>query len=147
DRYIICIVKTRKDATLRMLTMQFAVAAGVPPAKLRNAADTAASTALLGRSCHEFLKACIAAQRIEHRIEPEEGGSIRNAHAQPLRTVSRVVSVKQRWRGRALPCALPLGRGSRSKKPPCKASFSTDNTAMARSDRPNASALSPRHIL
>ena len=31
-------------------------------------------------------------------------------------TVSRVVSVKRRWRGRALPSAPPPGQGSRSER-------------------------------
>ena len=40
------------------------------------------------------------------------------ARLKPMRqrTVSRVVSVKRRWRGRALPCAPPLGRESRSER-------------------------------
>ena len=84
----------------------------------------------------QFLEARIIPERIEHRIEPEQRRSERHA-LKPvrLRTVSKAVSVKRRWRGRVLPSALPPGRGSRSERDRLRASFSIGITAMARSDK------------
>ena len=61
----------------------------------------------------EFLETRIVPQRIEHRIEPEQRGSQRLRKAVRPRTVSRVVCVKLRWRGRARQRLPPPGQGSR----------------------------------
>ena len=56
--------------------------AGVPPAKFKNAADTAASTGLFGRCPCEFLEARIIPKRIKHWIEPEQCRSERHVSSQ-----------------------------------------------------------------
>ena len=96
----------------------------------------------------EFLEARIIPKRIEHRIEPEQRGSERHVCSQcALRTVSRVVSVKRRWRGRVLPSAPLPGRGSRSDRDhPPRLSRSGSRPWPARPEL-NAAALSPRPIL
>ena len=95
----------------------------------------------------EFLEARIIPERIEHRIEPEQRGSKRHASASEPSLVSRAVSVKRRWRGRALPSAPTRGQGSRSERDRRARLSRSGLTAMAFSARANAAALSPRaHI-
>ena len=95
----------------------------------------------------EFLEARIIPERIEHRIEPEQRRSERYVSSQRPHTVSRVASAERRWRGRALPYAPRPGRRISIEMGPVKASFSSGFAAIARSDRANAAALSPRPIL
>src|SRR5438874_2081053 len=66
------------------------------------------------RMC-KLLKARVAAQRSEHWIEPEQRWSERHVFSQrPCAPVSRVVSVKRRWRDRVRPRLPPPGQESRS---------------------------------
>ena len=82
------------------------------------------------------MEARIIPERIEHWIEPEQRRSERHVCSQrAIRTVSRVVSVKRRWRGRAPPFAPPRGQGSRSEWDHHTASFSIGFTAIARLDQ------------
>ena len=62
----------------------------------------------------EFFEARIIPKRIEHWIEPEQCWSERRS-GECAGPVSRVVSVKRRWRGRPPRFALPPGQGSRAQ--------------------------------
>ena len=65
----------------------------------------------------ELLKTWIISERIEHRIEPEQCRSQRNARTKRAqRKVSIIASAKRRWRDRLLLFALPPGRKTQSKQ-------------------------------
>jgi hypothetical protein len=92
----------------------------------------------------QFLKARIVPERIKHWIEPQQRGSERHVFSQwaTARHGKQFLYSGNGAIGFPI-CAATRARISTGRGPPI-ASFSTGSAAIARSDRANAAALSPR---